>query len=294
MDDRPPDDLTRLVIVVLRRWWVVALLVTAVAGVVYYLSDRSPDVYAAESQIRIFDPRTESVFGDAGTTRFDTDTSIDTHIEIIESDAVVGPAIAHLDTETASDVDAVTARRLGNTEIVRIRVTSEIPNVAQEASTAVAEFYVDHANTQTASGFFDRSEELRASADSLQQSINELQDQLEELGTNSSLEAGDLLDERSALLAQQLEFDRRASELEIEGAIRGAGVELLNTAQLPEAPFSPRPLRNALAAGILAAIAGVVLAILLDRRDVTLKDVNELRHRSIDPRAVGFDPRVQI
>src|SRR5262249_9198086 len=55
-------------------------------------------------------------------------------------------------------------------------------------------------------------------------------------------------------------------------------VQQVDSAQTPEGPSAPKPMRNAALAGVLALIVGVALALLLDRLDDRIKtpaDVGE-------------------
>ena len=285
------DALSRLIAVIAGSWWLIAGLVTLAALLIYVWSGRSPDTFRSDAEVRIFDPRRDRVFTDSNVSRFELDSTIETQIEIIESAPIVDAAATLLDESYATELQSISASRLRGTEIVRILASSTDPERARATADVVASVYVESAETRAASGFFRRAEGLRGSARALQPQVDDLQEEIDALdASEGGLQRRDLGDQRTALVLQQREFERRASELDIEGAIRSGGAQIVAPAELPTVPFSPRPLRDAVLGAVLALILGVGLVVLLDRLDVTVKDPAEFSRFAVGLPLLGSMP----
>lgn len=92
-----------------------------------------------------------------------------------------------------------------------------------------------------------------------------------------SIEVDDADPDRAQRIANgaAISFARKIQS-EIAGKERhDLQVEVMESAELPDAPFSPRPRRDALGAAILGAILGVAVAFLLEFWDDTVKSVEE-------------------
>ena len=67
----------------------------------------------------------------------------------------------------------------------------------------------------------------------------------------------------------------RIEELQLLASLQTGNAELVQPAQIPRTPSSPRPLRNTFVALLLGLIAGVIFAVLRDRIDRRLRHGND-------------------
>jgi polysaccharide biosynthesis transport protein len=68
----------------------------------------------------------------------------------------------------------------------------------------------------------------------------------------------------------------RSAELDVLASLQTGNAELVQRAEIPRSPHSPRPLRNTLIGAVLGLLLGVGLALLLDRLDRRLRDPAEI------------------
>jgi len=131
--------------------------------------------------------------------------------------------------------------------------------------------------------------DLRAKAEEIKQQADLLSLAL----TNEppdSLEAERLRTQRAELERQSREFDSNAREYELEAALRADTISIVNPAAVPESPFAPVPLRDAILAGLLTALAAVAVIFLVDRLDQRIKTPEDLRALPDAPPVLGVVP----
>jgi len=68
------------------------------------------------------------------------------------------------------------------------------------------------------------------------------------------------------------ELQARVEQLKILAEVQTGGYSLWQSAEIPAAPVSPRPVRDALAGLAVGLVVGLILAVLIDRLDRRLKD----------------------
>jgi Mrp family chromosome partitioning ATPase/capsular polysaccharide biosynthesis protein len=91
--------------------------------------------------------------------------------------------------------------------------------------------------------------------------------------------------ERGAILAQ------RAGDLHTLEAMQTGGYEVVQLAEVPETPASPRPVRNVFAALIGGLLVGILLAFVVDRLDRRIKTTDSLEKEFGLPLLAGI-PRL--
>lgn len=248
----------------LRRHMVLVVVITLVAVVIgLATSFLSPTLYASTAQVRIVDPGAEAV-SSAAASRVDREREVQTQVLILKS-RELQDAVAERLGASASEIDGVSISAVGNSDVIAIRVASRSPEVAQEAANAYAELYVQKRRDDVAAVFSDRAERLRASADELQTRISQVNVEL--AAGPGALEAQRLQAERDSLIVQQAEIQRQAGDLEVQAATRTGSVTIVQSAELPSAPFSPTTERNVVIWTALGLLVGCGAALLRDRFD---------------------------
>ncbi len=350
-----------------RRGWIVAVITVVATVTALLLSLQQSEQYAATAQVRITDPSSEAVFAiTQGINSTQAAREVATQLEILRSPRIEDAA-EELLGDSADLVTGVSFSAVGDTDVLRIRATSEVPSVAQDAANAYADVYVSDRSRQVVGSLEARAEELRQAAagvdeelgvisvelrqlyagevveptdtDANAAQIRELEEQRASLRTEQAdlrrqattlegqaagnpeqaasllaqarsfrsqanakegeiaeltaqittlaettaeaetppdVRIAELEDER--LRAQELkaDFRSRASEFELEAAVRQGGVEVIAAADRPRAPFAPTPEKDAMLAGILGLLLGVGLVFLLERLDDRLGASDEV------------------
>jgi Mrp family chromosome partitioning ATPase len=248
-------------VVVLRRHRRLLAIVT-VAGIVAggLLTLVMPKTYEAEATVLVRPQGVEL------SRAFDDDTVVDleTASRLARSRTVAertsqALAAGGID-RSASALVAASSVQPGLSDILDFRVRDGSPAVAAAAATAMAEQYLAFAREQ-----LDRSI-AEATAD-LQQTLVDAEARLAEVdgaiaATTDDAARSVLQSERTLLLAQINEIQR--SLVDARSLVRTPG-EIVDTAEVPAAPSSPKLLVNLVLGLVLGLVAGVAVAFLRER-----------------------------
>jgi capsular polysaccharide biosynthesis protein len=232
-----PIDLGRVLGAVRRNGWPLVAWVTFVAALVLAISLLAPHQYEARARIAV------------GTGAADTTTSgsadaldrqLATSRELVVAPGVLTAAARDLPGETPSTLASkVSASVESDAGILDVTAIDRDPlHAADIANTVGRTFLINRALGQ-------RSAAARARA--------ELTRQLNALGSSAAA---------SAMAAALRE---RISDVALQEATAGSDLQLAEPATVPTAPYSPRPLRNALLGALAALLLGVLAAVARDR-----------------------------
>jgi capsular exopolysaccharide synthesis family protein len=111
--------------------------------------------------------------------------------------------------------------------------------------------------------------------------------------TRLEIEYNKLKREYDSLSKQYLLVQNRTKETELAGKIRTNNLRVLDYARLPTAPVSPHLTRAAMVAGVLGLLVGVLLALLLDALDRSLKTPEDVESKLAVP-FLGVMPHVDV
>jgi len=264
---------------------IVALVALAVAAAYGYSSLKTKQ-YQATSKVRVVDPNAQAIF-DGANIRVDPKRDVDTQIALLGSDDLRADVDQRVG-EGARQISSVSMAGVGSTDLISISVTSPSPQVAADAANAFADIYVQQRKEQVSSSFTDRAAALRQQSAELDQQIAEIDGQL--AGEVSPAERAVLTTKRSSLAAQQADLQTRATQFDVEAAARTGNVEVAETATVPGTPVSPKPLRDAALAGVLALLVGIGLAFLLDRLDDKIHGPDDVERVAAGAPIVGVIP----
>ena len=252
-------DLRRLPSVVLRRAPLLLLAVLVAVAGTYVWSSGKPDEYAATAKVRLLNPNREEIFDGNLPLNLDPVREANTQIELIKSPELRSEVEDALGADAAA-LGGLSVTAVDEADILEIRVTSTSAAVARAGADAYAEAYVGARRAKVLEVYEERSEELQRQAD-------RLADEIAALSTDDPARGG--------LVAQQNAFREQAAEFEVDAALRTGDVEVVQDASLPDAPFSPNPIRDAALAGLLVAALGIGIVLLLDRLDDRLRTAEE-------------------
>jgi polysaccharide biosynthesis transport protein len=237
------------------------LLVSVVAAaIVYFLSARRDDVYRAETFLNVQAGRAVT---SGSPTQDDTVFLAETYAQLATTQPVARRAAKESGLDISADdaqsrISAFASSDLG---FVTIEATGSQPDAASTLANAAADGLIAELNSQQESAIEQELAPVNA----------EIETTAKQLSTLSSSDP-----ERSALQARYEALLQAASERRTQPRNR---VEVLSKATAPDAPISPKPLRDALLGflGIFVVTAelSVVLRVLSDRFAVT-EDVEDI------------------
>jgi polysaccharide biosynthesis transport protein len=246
-------DLPRFLALVRARKWLIAAMVVAATLLALVVSLAQTSRYRADADL-LFGQATNanSIISGAGTTDT-TDTP--------ERQAATNVALASLDT-VAVNVKrqfpgSATVEDLRNAVSIHAQGTSDVVTVTAEWDSPTQAAAIANAFATEIVAF--RKEAAQAD---IQRGIAALQAQIAAQPPTAA--------------ATTAELQTRVSTLQALKAAQTGNVRLVERAQPPKSPSSPRPLRNAAIAGILAAIVALFVVVLLARLEDRVSDEDEL------------------
>jgi Mrp family chromosome partitioning ATPase len=251
-------DLPKFLSLVRARLWLVAGIVAAAAVLAFVISLLQPDRYEATAYL-LFGRTTNA---DAIVTGGTTDTGevpervVATNLALASLDSVAARVKGRLNTpETIDEIKhAVKVDVSGASDVAAVTATASSPVRAANLADAFA--------TEIAAV---RREAARSD---IQRAVNALESTAQATPTPGSSAA-------SGSTVTRATRDRIA-QLQALKALETGGVRVVQHASPPEHRASPKPLRNAVIAGFVAAVLALFLVVLLARFDEHIHDEDEL------------------
>jgi non-specific protein-tyrosine kinase len=279
----------RSTIAVLRRRRRIIVLCVLVATLVALgLSLVQTPEYRAESELLLKRTASEDLLVDQiGQTRSGADATreLNNEIRLIESRAVRDAVDEAYDGPLdVRDVSA-SAPASDSNDVIELGVTSPDAKAGSELVNLYARTYIDVRRERQVEDLLSASEEIQTRLDDVNSRIAELSGPLNDVNaqitasTPGSATRSQLEDQRNQILAQILpqlaplygragSFQSQLQQLQVtEDLTRSGGVTLLSPAEEPQAPVSPRTVRNVVAGALIGLLGGIALALLVNHLD---------------------------
>lgn len=253
-------------------WWLIALTTLVAGGAAFVVGRLSTPVYSASTTLLI-DTRPET--GRADLTEIATSERLArTYAEIIESRRIREQVADELGIEADELAGAISAERITETQLLRIRVESTDRQRAAEIANRLADVFAAETLALQTSGF-------SASKDSLQAQLQYLEEQI--ANTSADLDViGEDSVERSRLegiLAQYNEnytnLLQSFEQLRLAEIQSTSNIVQLDTAEIPRAPVRPNVLQNTILGAVIGFMLGIGIVFLIDFLDDTVKSPTE-------------------
>lgn len=264
--------------VVRRRWMLILAVLTLAVGAALAYSYTQPVTYVSSADVLV-----EPTAADISATGSGEVSSEEmaTQVSVVTSVPVARLVQERLGLRVVPDLgELVTAEVQGSSRIVRITATSTRPQQAATVANNVAAAYLEYRSTESVRRFEDAAGSLSARQRAVEDRIDVIDSALlEEPSNRIQLEA-----ERRNLLTQLGQIASQIGAIEGSIASGGSGGTLLQAAEVPQTPVSPKPLLNAILAVFVGLLLGVAAAVLRDRLDEVVHDEETVR------RALGRSP----
>jgi capsular exopolysaccharide synthesis family protein len=235
-----------------RRIPLIVVCVIVAGGAAFGISEVQQKQYSATASLLFRNPGfAEDLFGStAATETTDPEREAATNQKLVGLKIVGVRAAKHLDGLSPEEVsDMISVSSEGQADVVSVTATSHDPQQAQEvANTFARQFISFRAET-------DRSKLVEAK-------------QLAEREFDRLTKT-----QRAGVRGQAL--SRSAEKLGILASLQTGNAELVQPAELPTSPSSPKPVRNGIIGAILGLILGIALALLFERLSRRLRDPEE-------------------
>ncbi len=255
-----------------RKWAPIVATVVAVLAAVALSAVQTP-VYSADAEILV-QPRGQDGLFESQVVNLN-ERAIQTEIQVIEGQAV--RARVQRDFELPDPPPVVAAAPIGETDVIAVTVRSTNATNAAILANAYADGYISIRLEQSV-------KELLSASTEVQRAIDDLQSQIDALDDDDP--------RRNSLVTQLGNFTTTLDELRVDSALRTGGAVVIKSAETPESPVEPNPVRSAFLAGLIGLLIGLGAALLLDYLDDKVRTEEDLQRLTDRPvlATVPIDP----
>lgn len=284
----PSSDLRRSLRLIRRRlaWILVPAIIAGVAT--YVLSGLRSEQYRAETDVRVVDPSAGTVL-EGPASSGNSLREVTTQVEVAGSPTIRAAADERMGPETASRVGSIEVAPVVDSDLIRITATASTAEAAAAAANALAESFTTARAGEITAAYTETAEEYRIKAQELKEQIDLTTLALADVAPDSP-DADRLRDDRADLEDQAREFAASAREYELEATLRSEAITVVNPATVPPGPFAPAPLRDAVLAALLTALAAIAVVFLADRLDQRVRTSEDLERMNDPPPLIGIVP----
>lgn len=232
---------------------IAAAVVLASAALAYSL--QSEKQYTATAKLLFRDPGfDQKLFGSSILAPSqDPDREAATNVSLVSLDTIASRTARSLSGSPLTQAqirDKVQVTAEGRSDVVSVMATDAEPSFAATLADTMAKQYIAFRRAA------DRSK--------ITDAVNLVQRQIDALSPERRAGA----DGRSAT--------ERIEQLQVLASLQTGNAELVQPAQTPRSPSSPKTIRNTMLAFLLGLIAGVLVALLRDRVDRRLRHGNDV------------------
>ena len=246
---------------------VVVVLLVVVPAVVFSLL-QTPQ-YEGRAELLLQPRSSETLFDPNTGARADPARQVQNEIRILSS-APVRAAVR----EQLGSAPKVKATAIGATDLIRVAARNTDPQRAATLANTYSNAYIDYRRKQAV-------DDVLASSQQVQGKITELQRQID------SAPAGA---QRDSLIEAQSLFKRTLDQLQVDGALKQGGAQLVTPAEVPTNPVAPQPVRTAVLALGLGLVLGFSLAVLREFLDDSIKTKDEFERVAQGVPVLGLIP----
>jgi succinoglycan biosynthesis transport protein ExoP len=247
-------DFERIGAIFRRRWWVVVLCLILGASGALGVSLLQQKQYSASASLLFRDLGfAQDLFGGAeSSVTADPTREAATNEKLVGLNIISARTAKHLPGLTAKEVrEMVKVEAQGEADLVEVTATSSDKAEARRVANEFARQFISFRTNA------DKSSLLRSK-------------RLAE-GEFKSLSAGEQKGVRGR------ELSSAAEKLGVLASLQTGNAELVQPAELPTSPSSPKPLRNTILGAVLGLVLGIIGAFILERLNRRLRDAEEIR-----------------
>lgn len=227
---------------------VVVVLVIVVPSVVLALL-KTP-LYEGRAEL-LLQPRTsETLFDPNSGVYTDPARQVQNEIRILSSE----PVRAEVRNRIGS-APKVTAAGIASTDLISVSARSTDPSRAALLANTYANAYIDYRRKQAV-------DDVLAASQQIQSKIGDLQKQIDTSPAGA---------QKDSLVQAQSTFKEKLDQLQVDGALKQGGAQLVTPASVPTSPVAPQPVRTGILALFVGLVLGLGLAVLREFLDDSVK-----------------------
>ena len=256
------------------RKWVIVASVVIVTLVAMTVSVFQPATYEGEARILISERDAGAALLGTLVSEFSSqpERGLQTQVQLMQVRPLLENTIRRLDLGVTPGELAgrITVTSVGQTNIVRIKVTDADPQVAADIANTLADEFVGWSRTY-------KRESIQAAADEVELRLNEAKAQVLELAARAK-EQGNTEELKAELAIVTTTYATLAEKLEtlkINEQLETGSARVVSPAVLPANPVAPDPVRNGVLGLAVGLVLGIGMAFLYEYLDNTIKSASE-------------------
>jgi capsular exopolysaccharide synthesis family protein len=254
-----------------RRRATIVIIVLLITVPTVVLSLLKTPVYAGTAELLMQPQGSENLFDPSTGVQNDPNREVQNEIRIITSRPVRDAVRAKV-----GSAPKVTATPDGQTDLVRVTAKSTNPAQAAALANAYGNGYIEYRRQQAVN-------DVLAASQQIQTKISDLQKQIDAAPAGS---------QRDSLVSAQALFKQKLDQLQVDGALKQGGAQLVTPATVPTSPVEPRPVRSGVIAFVLSLMLGVGIAILREFLDDSVKSKDDFERVANGVPVLGLIPVV--
>ncbi len=292
--ESPPHDdeldLRAYLSVLRRRWKLVALALVVTVAAALGMSVRQDPQYRATSEVLIRQTNSASLINNTpGIAAGEAARQLNNEVKLFESSAVEEAVVAAYDGPLdPADVGASVAS--DTSDVLQVHLTASDPDEAATLVNLYVTTFIETRRQQRVDELLSVGGEIQGKIDDLAARIAEVRQPLTDLEARLDDDPGDdalqaqrddlasrLAPSLTPLESQRSFYEGQIEDLQLTADIaQSGGAQVLTLAEAPEAPVSPKPVRDATLALVLGLMLGVGLVFLVDTLDERIRNVADL------------------
>lgn len=254
-----------------RRKGIIALAMVVVTVPSLVISLLQTPRYAGTAQLLLLPRTSETLFDPNSGVRSDPNREVQNEIRIVTSQPV--RAIVRASLGSAPKVSATPD---GPTDIIRVTATDVDPQRAAALANAYSTAYIEYRRKQAV-------DDVLAASEQVQSKISDLQRQIDAAPGGAP---------KDSLVQAQALFKQKLDQLQVDGALKRGGAQMVTPASVPSNPVSPEPVRTGVIALFLGLLLGLGVAFLREFLDDSVKSKDDFERVAPNVPVLGLIPVV--
>lgn len=252
-----------------QRLWLIFIGIALCTGATYAISSHTAPIYEAAALIQVIAPGTSN-----GGDVFSNQALAVSDALLVTSDDVLHTAVKSLPDVTFAQLQkAVSASPADNTELIEVRGDAATPALAAAITNTVAQTFIQHQVESEITRLQGTVDQLSQQLVTAKTNVDQAQAKLTAL-QQSNASTGQIDQQTNLLNTYQLNYNSMLTnynDIQFQKATMARSLTIVQPATPPAQPLGSRTLLNTAIAAAMSLLLMVILVLLLDWADATIK-----------------------
>jgi len=252
-----------------QRLWLIFIGIALCTGATYAISSHTTPIYEAAALIQVIAPGTSN-----GGDVFSNQALAVSDALLVTSDDVLHTAVKSLPDVTLAQLQkAVSASPADNTELIEVRGDAATPALAAAITNTVAQTFIQHQVESEITRLQGTVDQLSQQLVTAKTNVDQAQAKLTAL-QQSNASTGQIDQQTNLLNTYQLNYNSMLTnynDIQFQKATMARSLTIVQPATPPAQPLGSRILLNTAIAAAMSLLLMVILVLLLDWADATIK-----------------------